>query len=167
MHGVRRLAHEAGDRAYWLPRLCRREANEAAAARQARRHSPQRRQCGHRAVLQFARGSLDASILTTTLIARIFGYHFALFDDFWFIDVPSKCAFGNDFYFVFLGFAFSRFILWCGTHIFCFGGSVFVELYLSKLKCRTRREIAQAVLWESPALSGNQPAPRSSTEEAV
>jgi len=54
----------------------------------------------------------DTSTLASTLIARIFGYHFSLFDEFWFIDVTRKRPFGNDFYFKILGFVLSRFFLW-------------------------------------------------------
>jgi hypothetical protein len=64
----------------------------------------------------------DTSILASTLIARIFGYHFSLFDEFWFIDMARKRPFGNDFYFNILGFVLSRFFLRFCAHFFYFSG---------------------------------------------
>ena len=40
---------------------------------------------------------MDTSILASTLIARIFGYHFSLFDEFWFIDMARKRPSGTIF----------------------------------------------------------------------
>ena len=52
---------------------------------------------------------MAGSALATALIARIFGNHFALFNDFRFIDMTRKRSFGNDFYFKILGFGLRRF----------------------------------------------------------
>jgi hypothetical protein len=52
------------------------------------------------------------SILASTLVARILGYHISFFDQFRFIDMTRKCPFGNDLNFNILGFGFSRFFVW-------------------------------------------------------
>ena len=59
----------------------------------------------------FVKMTQDVSILASTLIARIFGYHFSLYDEFRFIDMARKRPFGNDFYFKIIDFVLSRFFL--------------------------------------------------------
>ena len=86
----------------------------------------------------------NTSILASTLIARIFGYHFSLFDEFWFIDMARKRPFGNDFYFKILGFVLSRFFLWFCAHFFYSSGVT----ALGFLMCRTEFRTAM-LIWST------------------